>query len=195
MELKQQTYRVLVVTASKMFRSSAAEILSDTQCTAVQFVSDVSAAKRAVAEKDFDFVIVNAPLPDDAGIRFALDTSDQRNAVVLLMLPPDLYAESSDRAIRHGVFLLPKPISRNGFLTAVSWLSSARELVRRSEQKIQSVDEKMKEIRVVNRAKWLLIERRQFTEADAHRYIEKQAMDRCMTRLAVAQEIIDTESH
>ena len=72
MELKQQTYRVLVVTASKMFRSSAAEILSDTQCTAVQFVSDVSAAKRAVAEKDFDFVIVNAPLPDDAGIRFAL---------------------------------------------------------------------------------------------------------------------------
>ena len=194
MELQQQTYHVLVVTASKSFRSSAAELLSETRCAPVQFVSDISAAKRAVAETPFDFVIVNAPLPDDAGIRFALDVSDQKNAVVLLLLPPDLYAESSDRAISHGVFLLSKPISKNGFLTAIGWLSSARELVRKSEQKVLSVDEKMKEIRIVNRAKWLLIEHRHLSETEAHRAIEKQAMDRCITRLTVAQEIIDLYS-
>lgn len=194
MELQQQTYHVLVVTASKTFRSSAAELLSETRCAPVQFASDISAAKRAVAETSFDFVIVNAPLPDDAGIRFALDVSDQKNAVVLLLLPPDLYAESSDRAISHGVFLLPKPISKNGFLTAISWLSSARELARKSEHKILSVDEKMKEIRIVNRAKWLLIEHRHLSETEAHRAIEKQAMDRCITRLTVAQEIIDLYS-
>ena len=90
MELKEQTYHVLVVTASKTFRDSAAELLSETRCAPVQFASDISAAKRAVAETSFDFVIVNAPLPDDAGIRFALDVSDQKNAVVLLLLPPDL---------------------------------------------------------------------------------------------------------
>ena len=194
MELKEQTYHVLVVTASKTFRDSAAELLSETRCAPVQFASDISAAKRAVAETPFDFVIVNAPLPDDAGIRFALDISDQKNAVVLLLLPPDLYAESSDRAISHGVFLLSKPISKNGFLTAIGWLSSARELVRKSEHKIASVDEKMKEIRIVNRAKWLLIEHRHLSETDAHRAIEKQAMDRCITRLTVAQEIIDLYS-
>ena len=194
MELKEQTYHVLVVTASKTFRDSAAELLSETRCASVQFASDISAAKRAVAETSFDFVIVNAPLPDDAGIRFALDVSDQKNAVVLLLLPPDLYAESSDRAISHGVFLLPKPISKNGFLTAIGWLSSARELVRKSEHKISSVDEKMKEIRIVNRAKWLLIEHRHLSETEAHRAIEKQAMDRCITRLTVAQEIIDLYS-
>lgn len=195
MELKEQTYHVLVVTASKTFRDSAAELLSETRCVPVQFASDISAAKRAAAETSFDFVIVNAPLPDDAGIRFALDASDQKNAVVLLLLPPDLYAESSDRAISHGVFLLSKPISKNGFLTAISWLSSARELVRKSEHKIASVDEKMKEIRIVNRAKWLLIEHRHLSETDAHRAIEKQAMDRCITRLTVAQEIIDLYSN
>ena len=194
MELKEQTYHVLVVTASKTFRDSAAELLSETRCAPVQFASDISAAKRAVAETSFDFVIVNAPLPDDAGIRFALDASDQKNTVVLLLLPPDLYAESSDRAISHGVFLLSKPISKNGFLTAIGWLSSARELVRKSEQKVLSVDEKMKEIRIVNRAKWLLIEHRHLSETEAHRAIEKQAMDRCITRLTVAQEIIDLYS-
>ena len=49
----------------------------------------------------------------------------------------------------------------------------------------------MEEIRLVNRAKWLLIEQRGMDEPTAHRYIEKQAMDRCVTRRAVAEEIVN----
>ena len=50
----------------------------------------------------------------------------------------------------------------------------------------------MNEIRLVNRAKWLLISELNMTEANAHRYIEKQAMDRCVSRRQVAEEIIKT---
>ena len=42
----------------------------------------------------------------------------------------------------------------------------------------------------MNRAKWQLIDQRGMTEQDAHRYIEKQAMDRCVTRRAVAEDIL-----
>ncbi len=45
-----------------------------------------------------------------------------------------------------------------------------------------SIEDKMKEIRTVNRAKWLLIDQLKMTEADAHHYIEKQAMDSCMSK-------------
>ena len=53
-------------------------------------------------------------------------------------------------------------------------------------------EEKMKEIRLVNRAKWVLIDELKMSEADAHRYIEKQAMDRCVSRRKIAEEIIST---
>ena len=53
-------------------------------------------------------------------------------------------------------------------------------------------EEKMKEIRLVNRAKWVLIDELKMSEADAHRYIEKQAMDRCVSRREIAEEIIST---
>ena len=53
-----------------------------------------------------------------------------------------------------------------------------------------TLQEKMEEIRLVNRAKWLLIEELKMTEQEAHRYIEKQAMDRCVTRRAVAEQIL-----
>ena len=58
------------------------------------------------------------------------------------------------------------------------------------EQKTASIEEKMMEIRTVNRAKWLLIDHEGMTEAEAHRFIEKQAMDRCVTRRAIADQII-----
>ena len=60
------------------------------------------------------------------------------------------------------------------------------------EKKTLSVEEKMEEIRIVNRAKWLLISELKMDEPQAHRYIEKQAMDRCISKKEVAEEIIRT---
>ena len=44
----------------------------------------------------------------------------------------------------------------------------------------------------MNRAKWLLIECLNMTEAEAHRYIEKQAMDLRISRREAAENIIKT---
>ncbi|MBR2952905.1 MAG: ANTAR domain-containing protein, partial [Clostridia bacterium] len=73
---------------------------------------------------------------------------------------------------------------------ALSWLSSAREKLRKTEKKTLSIEEKMEEIRIVNRAKWILIRELKLDEPEAHRYIEKQAMDRCISKRIVAVEII-----
>ena len=54
------------------------------------------------------------------------------------------------------------------------------------------MQEKMTDIRTINRAKWLLIENLNMSENDAHRYIEKQAMDTRSTRREVAEGIIRT---
>lgn len=60
------------------------------------------------------------------------------------------------------------------------------------EMKNRSLREKMEDIRMVNRAKWLLIENLNMTEKDAHHYIEKQAMDTRFTRREVAENIVRT---
>ncbi len=75
---------------------------------------------------------------------------------------------------------------------ALSWLSSAREKLRKTEKKTLSIEEKMEEIRIVNRAKWILIRELKLDEQGAHRYIEKQAMDRCISKRIVTEEIIKT---
>ena len=103
-------------------------------------------------------------------------------------------AEIYDKVAEHGVFVLPKPTSKPIIITALSWLSSPREKLRKTEKKTLSIEEKMGEIRIVNRAKWLLISELKMDEQGAHRYIEKQAMDRCISKKVIAEEIIKTYS-
>ena len=50
----------------------------------------------------------------------------------------------------------------------------------------------MEEIRLVNRAKLLLMEHLKMSEAEAHRHIEKAAMDACVKRRNIAEQIIRT---
>ena len=190
MSLKERVYGVLLVSASENFNRSLLEMLPPANYDPIVTEYSVSAAKRAASERDYDLVIINSPLPDEDGVRFAIDESRNKNTVVLLIVRAERYAEVFDRAAAYGVFTMAKPLSRSTFSLSLDWLSSARERLRQTESKVLSVEEKMDEIRLVNRAKWLLISELKMTEPDAHRYIEKQAMDRCVSKRSIAEDII-----
>ncbi len=50
----------------------------------------------------------------------------------------------------------------------------------------------MEDVRLVGRAKCILMTHMHMREPEAHRYIEKQAMDRRTTRRAIAEGILKT---
>ena len=192
MSLKERIYSILIVSATDSFTSAFADLLSEARYSPINTVTSVSVAKRVLAEKTYDFVIINAPLPDDAGTRFAIDTCTTKQTAVLLLVKNDIHADIHDKVAEYGVFTLPKPISKTTMTHALNWLESARERLRQFEKKTISIEDKMAEIRLVNKAKWLLISELHMSEPDAHRYVEKQAMDRCVSRRCIAEEIIKT---
>ena len=194
MSLKERVYSIMIVSAAENFNTALNTLLPESRYDPVHTVSSISAAKRAFAERSFDFVIINSPLPDDIGARFAIDICNSQGTVVLLIVRAELHDEVYDKVAQHGVFTLSKPISKPVITAALNWMSSARERLRKTEKKTLSIEEKMEEIRIVNRAKWLLISQLKMDEQDAHRYIEKQAMDRCVSKRDIAEEIIKTYS-
>ena len=119
-----------------------------------------------------------------------IDCCRSQTTVVLMLSRSDVHAEIYDKVAEHGVFTLSKPTSRSLLTQALSWMSSARERLRKLEQKTFSIEERMKEIRIINRAKCLLISELKMTEPEAHHYIEKYAMDNCISKSAAAENII-----
>ena len=113
-------------------------------------------------------------------------------AGVLLLVKSDRYTETSAKMLSYGVMTLPKPTSSQMLTQTLGVLCATRERLRQMEEKQLSVEQKMEEIRLVNRAKWLLIETLGMSEAESHRYIEKQAMDLRISKAQVARNIIHT---
>lgn len=192
MDFAELCYSVLLVSSSAKFNSSLVDLLSEDRFRPIIVASDVSSARRRLLEEEFDIVIINAPLPDDFGTRLALDVCRNGGAGVLLIVKAEHYPDISARVSPCGVLVLSKPTTAQMIIQSVDLLCGTRERLRRMEQKAASIEEKMEEIRIVNRAKWLLIEQLKMTESEAHRYIEKQAMDRCVTRREVAEKILST---
>ncbi len=191
MELKQRRYSVLIVSAQPKFNEALSSLIADRGCYDCDLETGVGSAKRRLSDREYDIVLINAPLPDDNGVRLAIDRSSARSCAVLLLVRSEYYPEIFDQVCPYGVYTLPKPPSRQLVSLAFDWLESTCERLKRIERKSVSLEDKMAEIRLVNRAKWVLISSRGMTEEQAHRYIEKQAMDRCIPKRTVAQEIID----
>ena len=190
MSLKEQVYSVLLVSCSESFNTAIAEMFPTSQYQPVRIATSVSEAKRYIATKDFDFVIINSPLPDESGTRFAIDCCRSQTTVVLILVKNDVHSEVHDKVAEHGVFTLPKPTSRTTMIQGLNWMSSARERLRKLEQKTLSIDKRMEEIRIINRAKFLLISKLKMTEPDAHHYLERNAMNNCISKKEAAQNII-----
>lgn len=191
MVFQERTYSVLVVSASASFNRAAGDLLPMTDYWPVTFVKSVAEAKRRLLEQPFDILMINAPLPDDLGMRLAIDTCDSSTAGVLLLVKSELYNDVYAQAVPYGVMTLPKPTSLQMMAQALRVLCATRERLRKMEERQATVEEKIREIRLLNRAKWHLIESRGMTEAEAHRHIEKQAMDLRLSKGEAAQRILD----
>lgn len=192
MVFQERTYSVLIVTASERFTDSIMPLLPMTDYWPVQTASSVAEARRWLADTEFDIVLINTPLPDDFGMHLAIDICTGSGAGVLMLVKNDHYNEIYSKVVRYGVITLSKPTNRQMVAQNLRILCATRERIRQMQAKQATVEEKIKEIRLVNRAKWLLIEQLKMTEAEAHRHIEKQAMDRCTTRREIALGIIKT---
>ena len=194
MDLQERLYDVLVVSAADTFNAALPSLFPRALFNSVMLATNIGLARRILAERTYDFVIVNSPLPDDTGVRLAIDACAKPTTVALILARPEVCAEIYSKTSKYGVFTMQKPISGPSMATALRWMASARERLRNFEKKTLSLEEKMESIRQVNRAKWLLIRELKMEELEAHRYIEKEAMDRCVSKLEIALEIIKTYS-
>ena len=188
------TYSVLVVSGQPKLNEALRPMLPSSEFYPVSICASAAAARRELVGRDYDLVIINAPLSDESGTRLAIDTGSRTNTVVLLLLRAESYEEVDAQVTPHGVFTLQVPFSASTLRQSLKWMTTARERLRKMEKKNLSIEDKMEEIRLVNRAKWILIEQLKMTEAEAHRHIEKQAMDRCSSKKDIALAIIHTYS-
>lgn len=186
---ESSVYSVLVVSPAGRGADFLASVFDAPTFDPVVNASSAGEARRLLSSEQYDLIAVNSPLPDETGIDLCIDAA-QGPSGVMLFVKNDIYEIVSSQCTREGIFVIPKPNTQRNVAQSVTLLCAICERLRKYEKKTRTLREKMDSIRIVNRAKWLLIERLGMTEQDAHGYIEKEAMNRRRTSREIAEEII-----
>ena len=137
-------------------------------------------------------MIINTPLGDDFGLQAAIDISQQNPVGVILLVKNDMYEEVSYRVEDYGIMTVPKQTTRQMLYLAVKMMAAVQVKIKSMAEETTKLKGKLKELKLVDRAKWILIDQLKMSETQAHKYIEKQAMDRCVKREEIAENIIRT---
>ena len=149
--------------------------------------SDFNEARRLAAERTFNIIIADSG--DGFDTDFAINVADSYSTV-LLLVPNEHFDEISYRVEGYGILTITKPFEPFYFYNMVKIAIAVQYKVQVLSSQTTKLKVKMEEIKLVNRAKMLLMQNMSMTEQEAHRFIEKDAMDRSMKRTAVADEII-----
>ena len=192
MVFRDETYRVLLVSAAEKFNTVTCSLLPGAEFYPVEIVKTAKAAQRRLLEQEFDLILVNTPLPDEFGTELARDACLRSRAGVLLLVKRELHDEICAKVTDAGVLTLPKPTSEAVMRHMLRTLCAVRERLKRIQERQVTVDQKIEEIRIVDKAKWALISARQMTEEEAHQYIQRQSMDRRVSKRTAAEEILRT---
>ncbi len=182
--------RFLIVSASsenmRMLRSIEGSALSG--CVTEAFSG--AQARGLMAERAFVNVVIDSPLPDEAGAALALYAESMCSGGVILFARRDIARELERQSAARGIIIIPKPADREALRLALHALEIMRAKLAKAEEENRRLRASLDDEKAVCRAKCLLVERRGLSEAAAHRYIEKQAMDCRMLKRDVAEEIV-----
>ncbi len=184
-------HSVLIVSPSDQFHAIVKRSLSGYFTTDV--CKNVSLARRSILERYYDLVIVDCPLPDETGFDFAIDITEKCSASVLLIAPQDVFEDALNRVTDHGILVIPKPSPRGRIDKGIRYLIAIQNRIHELEKKTRTVEEKMEEMRIVTKAKFMLVETRNMTEDEAHKFIGRMAMDNGISRGRAAQRILDDD--
>lgn len=183
---------ILVVSRSDKVSEVFADLLNGRFQTDVKCAFSISEAKRMTLMQNFDIAVINAPLKDETGIEFAVDLSSDTTTGVMLLINNEYYEQVIDEVIAYGVLTVSKPLSKQTLYETANLLIATNSRLKKVEKKNAKLNAKMEEIRIVNHAKWVLIENLGLTEEEAHKIIEKQAMDTRQSKREVAETVLKT---
>ncbi len=154
--------------------------------------SSAAEARRESLCRPFDIFIVNGGLPDERGNELSsslAETNDCGGIYIDDFTRVDMFGDDLGKM---GVISLVRPLTKTALGDAVRMLVIANERVRALRIENSELKAKLEDEKCVFRAKITLMRSLGYSEEQAHKYIEKKAMDCRQSRRKVAMDILKT---
>ena len=178
---------VLIVSSDKKSTEYLYELLRDEQLSIIESAEDLTDI-----QSEYDLVIIDAPLKNDLGGKTAVDLFEKTDSKIILAVPRQLEKDFEIKSEKYGIFVIAKPVDKYILRKALHFFRAMNKRLGGVQKENVRLKKQIDDIRIINRAKCILMEYLSMTEPQAHRYLEKQAMDLRITKAEVAKSLLST---
>lgn len=156
----------------------------------VRLVSGLSEAEACSAETDA--AVLFMPKPEEKFVRLAARMSVQSSAGIIAVVRAEYAPRAEESLDGLGVVLLTLPLNAKLFVQALDVAVKMSERLRAVNGERAKLESVIGDLKLIDRAKCTLVRYLNMTESDAHKFIEKQSMNRHLPKREIALEILKT---
>ena len=182
--------RILLVSRKGKSKDMLVQLLGMDATSQIAAAYTEEDAIHLLEKSEYDLVIINSPLEGKAGVELAIYIAEKYTAGILFAVQ-NKYADAVSLKVEpYGVLVVGKPIVRAFFNQAVRFAEVTNHRVMALKEEKLQLQLKLEEMSIINRGKCVLIQHLSMSENQAHKYIEKQAMDLRTSKYQVAKQIL-----
>lgn len=163
----------LIVCGRRSFADQLLGMVSSAVAGTHQIALSGAEARRKTGINEFEGVLIAGRLPDEGDIGLAQELAENGCPGVMVVVERDALLDAHEALDGTGVTILGRPLSREALLNSMRLMARVREGGG-----------------TLDKAKLMLIQIKHYTEPQAHRYIQKIAMDKRLPRDVVAQLVV-----
>ena len=182
--------KILLVSRKGKSKDMLVQLLEMDASTQIVTAYTEEDAMSHLEKTEFDLVIINSPLEGKTGVELATFAAEKYSAGILLAIQNKYANLVAQKVEPYGVLVVGKPIVKAFFNQAVKFAEVTRQRVLSLKEENMHLQIKLEEMKLINRAKCVLIQYLSMSEMQAHKYIEKQSMDMRMSKYNVAKRIL-----
>ncbi|MDR0531731.1 MAG: ANTAR domain-containing protein [Oscillospiraceae bacterium] len=182
--------RYLLVSATEKAGQPFRDILAELPDVAVFLCAAPDTALQTAAIQGFDCCIVSAPPRGQPDGAFALTLADATQAQILFLAPRELHNAHAERLRQEGILTLEKPVGRQTLLHTLELMQTVQRRVHLLQTQNRKLEQKLDELKLIHRAKCVLISSLGMSEAQAHKHLERQAMNQRISKYEAALNVL-----
>lgn len=159
--------------------------------TPVFIAHSVCEAKKNLCDISFSLVVIESPLCDGSARELAVQASLCSSTDVVLLASPVQVEHLSQSLGKYGIYTVSKNTGAEGIWFLLNLLRTARGRLTVLENKNSKLMKRLSDERILTKAKCILARNQGLSEEEAHRLIEKKAMDERISLLDAARYFIN----
>lgn len=182
--------RIVIADTDAVYRRSLREAFRHADYLAVGEATDARILLQMIFQADPHVVVMDPHIPGSEGIDLTGIIDEHRVAPVVAIVS-QTQREIEDLARLPGVYgVLLKPLHDGTVRPVIETALANFDRAMKLEKELKEVRQELENRKIVERAKGILMERKKMTEREAYKHLQKISMDKCVTLVRVARDLI-----